>query len=445
MTARIPQSGFTFTKLGLALLVPALFFEADAYSVSLPFGRVRLYHTLIILLFGALVWSLATGKKKWRKTPLDWPLLVYVGLNWATIAVAPNSAIAFKIAGLITLLALLYWTITNNIVTRADFMSHAKLLLWSTMGIALFGLFQVFAVWFASRFDINLWNGVVIHSDILPYGRPYGTFVEPDWFGTIIAAAFAGLLVLSFSKAFKRVQVELLLGSLVLLIATILSGVRGGWLAVAIAVPVALIVNRLKLKLLDTQLILDVAVVIAIVLGIGLAFTPTIREALVDRVATLGSSDTLDVEPRFLIMQDGWEIFTEHPWIGRGPGAYTTLGDIPFVSDHTAAIYGIENFQTNAVLTILIDTGLIGLAVVAFLFYRSVTSLWKALKTQKIEQAEQKNQAILFALGTAALALLLGYQVSTGMWLGLTWYLGSLIIAGSLVTFSTAKTSVNKA
>ncbi len=159
-------------QLGLTLLVPSLFFEADAYSVTLPFGRVRLYHILIAILFARLVFDLLTGKRKWRKTPLDIPLVVYLAINWLAVYVAPDLQIAGKIAGLITLLALLYWTITNYIQTREQFTQIAKLFLWSTVAIALFGLFQVFAVWFAGRFDITLRNGEIINSDILPYGRP---------------------------------------------------------------------------------------------------------------------------------------------------------------------------------------------------------------------------------------------------------------------------------
>jgi O-antigen ligase len=415
---------------GLALLPLSLFFEADQFSLTLPFGRVRLYHVLIVLLFARTLFDLAIGRIHWRKSPLDWPLAIYVALNWATVLLAPNTSIALKIAGLITLLALLYWTITNTIRTKADFVRYTRLLLLSTLAIALFGLFQVFAVWFASKFDITLWSGVIIHSDVIPYGRPYGTFVEPDWFGTIMAAALVGVFLLSVSKVFKHRQVELLGAATVLFVATVLSSVRGGWLSVLVVLPVMLFLNRKRLKLLDSNVISNLTIAVLLLAAAVLIFTPDIRHALAERVMTLINPGTLEVEPRFLIMQDGWELFLKHPLLGRGPGAYTTLGTIPFVTGLTAAVHGIENFQTNAILTVLIDTGLVGLLVVCWMLVRTLKTTWKALVQPQIDP---QIRAILFALAGAGLALMVGYQVSTGIWLGLTWYLLSLIIVGSLI------------
>ncbi|MFO0704358.1 MAG: O-antigen ligase family protein [Candidatus Andersenbacteria bacterium] len=424
-------------RLGLALLPFALFFEADQFSLTLPFGRVRLYHLLIVLLALRVLLDLARGKIQWRSTPLDLPLALYVLVNWAAVWVAPVQGIALKIAGLITLLAFLYWSITQLIRTKKDFLHYTRLLLSATVAIALYGLFQVFAVWFASRFEVTLWSGVVIHSDVIPYGRPYGTFVEPDWFGTIMAAALVGVGLLSFAKAFKNRQVELLGISGILLVATVLSAVRGGWLAAIVAVPVLLVFNHKKLKLLDASTLPALLVTVAVVSVAVLAVTPAVRHALTDRVATLTTPSTLEVEPRFLIMQDGWQLFRKHPAIGRGPGAYTTLGTLPFVRPMTAAIYGIENFQTNAFLTVLIDTGLIGLVLALLLLWRLIKTLWQALT--KTLTSDPQVRAVLFCLAGAGLTLLLGYQVSTGMWLGLTWYLVSLIIVGSLIEHSSTK------
>ncbi|MDP2587180.1 MAG: O-antigen ligase family protein [bacterium] len=424
---------------GLALLVPALFFEADIYSLTLPFGRLRFYHVLVVALFVRVLIDLLRGARAWRKTPLDLPLLLYLILNWATVALAPDPSIAIKIAALISLLALLYWTVTQLVTTSKHFLLQAELLLLASLGVALFGLFQIFAVWLASHIDLTLWSGPIIHGDVLPYGRPYGTFVEPDWFGTTMAAAFVATTLLSFTKAFKTKQVELTLVSLVLLIATVLSGVRGGWLAVLISLPVMLLIHRYRLKLLDTKLLGSLAVLVGIVATLTLAFTPSVREALIDRTTTLVSADTLYDEPRFLIMQDGWELFLEAPWLGRGPGAYTTLGTIPYVTQLSALLYGIENFQTNAILTVLIDTGLIGLLVVVMLGVRFVKTTWRGLRQPPKSSKEAEIQAVLFCLAGAALTLLLAYQVSTGVWLGLTWYLGSLIISGSLLRSSIKK------
>ncbi|MFH0830900.1 MAG: O-antigen ligase family protein [Parcubacteria group bacterium] len=420
-------------NIGLALLVPALFFEADQFSLMLPFGRVRLYHVLVFLLFVRVVFDVATGRSQWRKTVLDWPIAAYLLLNISLIAVAPDVRVASRMAGLLVLLGLLYWTVTNLVRTRQQYLAQLRLLIVSTVGIALFGLFQVAAVWLASRYDIKLWSGPIIHSDVIPYGRPYATFVEPDWYGTIMAAALVALALASFAKAFAQRQVELLGATLIVLIATLLSAVRGAWLAVGISVPLLLWLNRRYIKVLNGRILRNVTIVTLALAALVLLVTPTMRTALLERAGSLTTSATLQEEPRFLIMQDGWQIFSEHPWLGRGPAAYTSLGTLPFVTPMYANIVGLENFQTNALLTILIDTGLVGLALMIWLALRFSRTVWKAVKTRASDLKGEQIRTATIALAGAVLVLALAYQASSGIWLGLTWYLISLTIAGSMI------------
>src|SRR3990167_172186 len=63
------------------LLVPLLFLEHDVFSLELPFGRLRAYHLLIALLAARLVFDFLKGTLKWRRTALDLPFLIFLGIN----------------------------------------------------------------------------------------------------------------------------------------------------------------------------------------------------------------------------------------------------------------------------------------------------------------------------------------------------------------------------
>jgi O-antigen ligase len=422
---------FTFPKIGLALLVPALFLEADSFSIQLPFGRFRIYHFIILVLFTRALWEVISKKASFRKTALDIPIVVYLAINAATIYLAPDKLIAIKITGLLVFLALLYWTVAHFIRTREAFFNQLKLLGTSTVVVALFGLFQVFAVWLMQNHDIFLWSGQVIHSDVIPFGRPYATFVEPDWYGTYMLAALVVTALLALNRAHRAHQVEYILLSVLFAVSLVLSAVRGAWLAALLIVPITYLIDRRLKTGLQWSFVRPVLLAIAGLLLLLFLVAPEIPHALYDRVATLFDPRLFAKEPRFLVMQDGWNIFLSSPWFGYGPGAYTTLGTLPFVKPMLALIHGIQNFQTNALITVLVDTGITGLIAGSWLVVRLVKSIQKGLKNSLNDPI---LRTVLFALSMALFSLGIAYQASTGLWLGLTWYLVSLIISGSLLS-----------
>jgi O-antigen ligase len=422
---------FMFPKIGLALLVPALFLEADSFSIQLPIGRFRIYHFILLVLFARLVWDVLSKKVAFRKTALDWPIVIYLAVNAGTIAVAPDKMIAAKITGLLVLLALLYWTVVHFIRTREAFFNQLKLLAASTVIVALYGLFQVFAVWLMQNHDIFIWGGQIIHSDVIPFGRPYATFVEPDWYGTYMLAAFVVTAILALNRHHRAHQVEYFMMALLFGVALMLSAVRGAWLAGLLIIPITYWFDRRGKNGMQWSFVRPVLLGIAGLILILFLVAPEVPHALYDRITTLLDPQLFAKEPRFLVMQDGWNIFLSSPWFGYGPGAYTTLGTLPFVKPMLALIHGIQNFQTNAIITILVDTGITGLIAASWLLVRLVKSIRKGLKNAVQDPI---LRTVLFGLSMALLSLGIAYQASTGLWLGLTWYLVSLIISGSLLS-----------
>jgi hypothetical protein len=414
--------------VGLTLLIPSLFLEADIFSLDLSFGRFRLYHVLVALLFVRLMWDIARGKMSWRKTLLDWPLVAYLAINVATIALAPDKLIAVKISGLLVLLSMLYWVIIHYVKTQHDFLRMTKLFIGSSAVVALIGLYQVAAVWLEQRFDIGLWHGAVIHSDIIPFGRPYATFVEPDWLGAYMMAALVVTGTLLLSRAFAKRHLELLGLSGLFGVVTVLAAVRASWLGFVVAAVGLVWLNRRYYRQLNLRIVVPALVSIVVVVALAAIFFPDTTSAVANRLLTLTKFSTITNEPRFLIMQDGINVWLTSWLVGHGPGAYTILGTVPFVSPMQALILGLAPFQTNAILTTLIDTGVLGLVSAFWLLSRFGRTVARGL----FLQTDRRISAVLLALSAALMGLAVTYQVTTGLWLGLTWFLAALVVAGSL-------------
>lgn len=439
LAAGIAVLVFAYPKVGLSLLVPALFLEADVFDFDLPFGRFRVYHFLIAILFGRILWDIWQQKTKWRKTILDWPLVAYLSVNAVAIYFAPDKLLAFKIFGLLVSLTMLYWVITNSVTTRVAFHRMVRTLLNSAVIVALIGLAQVGLEWLNQHFDWNIWHGPVQHSDILPYGRPYGTFVEPDWFGAfmMVTLLIAGALFLS--RTYRTRQLKTLLLTILFSVVTVLAAVRGAWLGLVVGVIALFIIDRVGRRDLKWNIALPAVVIVGLAGIIAAMVVPEMLGSLMDRATSLVQWSSIVSDPRFITMQSGWDLWLQSPWIGFGPGAFKVLGVVPFQGELQALILGFEAFQTNAFLTVLIDTGIIGLGAALFVGWRFIKAVSRGLRA-----ATAIEYPVLLGLVAASIGLFVSYQVTAGLWLGLPWFLLGLVVAGAALFKESdkAKTSV---
>ncbi len=423
---------FLKPEIGFGLLVPALFLEADALSLDLPLGRVRFYHILIVILFAKTLFDLARAKITWKKTVLDWPIVIYLGINAVAIYFAPDKIIALKIMGVLVLMAMLYWSIIQYVVSLKQFKKLTNWLVGSAIVVGLVGLFQVATEWLSQTFGIHLWNGQVVHSDVIPFGRPFGTFVEPDWFGTFIMVAFVIAGTLFLAKVYRNSQLKWLIVSTFLGAMTLLSAVRGAWLGLVAASISLIYFNKKYLKALNLKILVPTIGTLGVLSILALLFIPDLATAISDRFLTLSTLSTVAGEPRFITMKSGWEIWLSAPWIGYGPGAFKTLGVIPFVTPLQGQVMNLEAFQTNAILTVLVDTGLAGLAAVVWGAYRFVRRTTGVLK-RATKKTNQEAYTLVLALFAAVIGLAVAFQVTAGLWLGLSWFLVALTVAGTYV------------
>ena len=136
----------------------------------------------------------------------------------------------------------------------------------------------------------------------------------------------------------------------------------------------------------------------------GLA--PLLERALLTRTL----SARLEV---YLLALNDWQ---QHPWLGHGANA--------FVQNYRDAMAITEiTWVSNLFLMALYDTGLVGLIVLASWF---VALAWAVVRRRRGARS-QLSASLLDALIASSLALLVAYQFTSALWLGVTWvYLGLL-------------------
>ncbi|MBI4127670.1 MAG: O-antigen ligase family protein [Parcubacteria group bacterium] len=406
--------------LALTVLTLTLLLEHNSYLLPISSLRVRIHQVLLLILMAVLLIQKRGLRIDTHLKPFVLGVLGYLGINALSILVSPARGTSITIFILLLLLALLTWVLVAIIRTERDLQLIWNALLFVGAIEVFVGLWQVVGAYLITQ-GTFLFHGEVFHSDIIPYGRPYGTFVEPDWFGAF-TMLYLFLLVPSFIFArnwFARIAIA---GMAVLtLIANFLSAVRASWIGLAVAVPflLVLLARRLRFNL--------IAVIMAGLLGLLGTFgflslvSPSLGHAVVSRVTTLFDERTVSDSPRLITSQDAWENFLTRPIFGNGVGSYKVLGVVPFVSVWEAG----EAFIPSLPVTILHDTGIVGFIIFVITAILFIQYLARAFR----RTTDARSFVILASLASGLLALFFSYIFTTGFWIAFTWFVVGLTIA----------------
>ena len=128
-----------------------------------------------------------------------------------------------------------------------------------------------------------------------------------------------------------------------------------------------------------------------------------------------------------------FQSFLKNPILGNGPGSL-------IVKEETEEYYeAIESghryliglgYEPNLIISILNDTGIIGLLFFLLLFLSYVK-----FNLRSIPRLETRFQIINFALFGGILGLFISYLFTHGLWMPFTWVFLALNIAGIKLAF----------
>jgi O-antigen ligase len=432
-----------------ALLVAAAFFEGGGYSFHFLGMRVRSVQLLEVASLGLLgvLWLL--GKWRWRRSPLDPWLLAYLGISAAAILNSGWRARSLKIFLLLVTLVLLYWLVFQLLRGAAAVTLAFRTFMVAGTAQVLFGLYQVLA---GAMNHYRGWRLPVghlgtVHRQFLDsvWGRPYGTQVEPDYYGAICMAMALFFIVLLFSGQGKG-RKWLLGGALLALLGLYLSFVRMSWLGFLFVLPLLVLFRKRFAfsRLAWVPLLLIIAGAAGFHLLSVHAIHPIQRivqarfsmepsppgaAAGGDAAGQIDGGSLLNSQNvRLQLIGISLQSWKAHPILGNGPGsfAYVYWRSRAGEAEARRLIRGKAAPFTNPslVFAVLGDTGILGLIVFLLLAAKLLLMSLKRLSAPPVPLTPWS-----FALFASLAALFFSYLLSNGMWLPLTWVLLGVHVA----------------
>ncbi len=283
---------------------------------------------------------------------------------------------ALSVVGLLSVLAIYYfsslnrevtWQYLNYVIYGACLMiiiaqnglskERLTLALWGGGLVqALFAISQ----FFTQNIFANKWLGMANHNPgelgtaVIEFGdqrwlRAYGVFGWPNALGIYLAAIFLFGIILILSSKSKRDQLYILLGQIIILVGLFFSFARGAWLALAIS-GLVIIWKNYKNIFLWQQLAIYGLVAIILVF--------TFKPLLFSRFNLQNRLEQRSISEREQQWQDFKVVFSNHQFLGVGPGAYT-------YGLYQQQLYHGYDFQPvhNIYLLFLGEWGLLGAAI----------------------------------------------------------------------------------
>jgi len=427
------------------LLVAAVFFEGAVFSFYVMGMRVRSVQVLEIVCFCLLGVLWLRGKWRWQRSPLDPWLLAFLAINLAAITNSSWRARSLKIFLLLVSLVLLFWLVYQLLRTaREIWFAFCVFLAAGTLQV-LFGLYQVLAgaLNHYRGWRLPIGHMGLVHREYINsvWGRPYGTQVEPDFYGAICMIFALVFIILAFSKngtACKWFRV----GALCSWLGLYFSFVRASW---SVFLILLLILPFFSKKLPFFRFTWKPAVLIVVsVVGIHLLainLIPSFKDIHQFRFATSAplsaggsnrgpglNSQLNSRNVRLFAMRISLRTWSEHPLIGHGPGSFAYVFWRYVYGDAIARKRIAEGYlpwtHPSIFFSILGDTGLLGVFI-----FLALAAKFIFLCRAKLAGPSSPLAAPAFALAIGLVALFLTYLLTNGLWLPMTWVFLALAVA----------------
>jgi putative inorganic carbon (HCO3(-)) transporter len=341
--------GTLLTWVGVALAGVYLVFFGGA-SNFLPSPQARIL-TQLVVLGASLSWLIAAARARVVvASPLLLPGAAYVVVFVCSTILSQRPAASREALALL-LLAVPGYLVVRSIAWHGVLSRRVQwLFVMATAALVVAYLGQVLVAW------IGWWQAL---GPSLPPLRPgdlsltLGTANAVAAYLELMAAPAAWM---AWRRWHRRWPAVLLAASA--LLALVITGSRGGWMGAAAGLGVLAVLRIRDIEAMRVRRVLAanrVAVVIAAaaVILLGAIAAPAL-------FVRLDAGDAGRVE----LWRAAWAIFTGHPVLGAGPGAWQGLRPLSSISDpNTAVLYTCH----DSVLQILAETGVLGLVAVTWL------------------------------------------------------------------------------
>ncbi len=354
---------------------------------------------LILILFGLwILKSLAKKRLKISSNPATYLVLVILALSILSLSQGVSLERSLRKVLVFASCFPVYFLVTGIFsaeakprVSRglASVNRAVKVLVLSSLGLAIIGLIQFFSQFFLgikpvyqfwARFIAPIFLGKTFTAAILAnpswlvnvggktFLRATSLFPDPHIFsfflGLVIPLAFGFLFCCKKHKG-------LLIVSLCLLLATqLLTFSRGGYLGLFVALPLVILLLwgtfTLKTKVFGVVFIL-----------VSLVMVLTLGAPITGRIGSIFNFKEPSNFGRLLIWRQALDIFRDHPLLGVGIGGYSEFVD-------PTASYRAPIYAHNTYLDIAVEMGIFALIAWLGIFLVALKGLWRTLKKKEL-------------------------------------------------------------
>jgi len=379
-----------FAALPLIIAASAL----DRFGPHWGDANVRLDLLAVLLVAAALANRVAvrTAAPGVLQSRLLLPLVAYAGANvFSTLLFAEERVRGLKLDVEIVVAGLTYVLVGALLRTKRD-LERAVTALWVvTAGEAAIGLLLALAY---------LGHATSYGVDNIATGLPavYGTMWEPNVFGSFLLGNFFVLLA-DYIGHERRGRYTLAL--VIILFGIAASLTRTVWLALALGSALFFLRSRKGRGPSSGATFLVFGAVMLALVGLVLGSATPLGARLLDIVNLHSSSAAGRIE----WFKEAVSEWTHNPLFGLGTGSWN-FGATPGAA---------HPWLPSLFLLTLHDTGLVGLAALAWLLWRFFAAT--------IPATRGSNDLALLTLGSivACLCLLLAFQTTTGFWFAYIW------------------------
>ncbi len=268
-------------------------------SMAIQVGPVSLKATYVLIALGfcGLLYRIATTKgMRWVRTPLDMPLLIFLGISLLSVGISTDPAWSLRETVQTAVYIVYFFLMTNVLTTEESVRRAANTIILATVSVAVIGMSGA------------LGHGVT-HTG--GFQRMLAGFTDPNLSANYLLAGFPLAFALALGK-YKDFSTKLLYSAATVLLGVglVLTYSRAGW---AIGIVALLLVSFLAKTAFK-----GIAILIAVVVVLGLLGAPSLQERVV-QTASLSESSNLS---HFYLWKSAWTVITSHPILGVGAGAF---------------------------------------------------------------------------------------------------------------------------
>jgi hypothetical protein len=401
--------GALFVLIGLSAM-PRFFVEVFGW-------KARPEHFAVVIVSMAVCVWLLRHKGKMRVEKVDYWVLAYVAINYA------SSAFASPVPS-----ATLRWALMNNLAVLPYFLIRLLVRDRETLGRAFrlmlgVGIAELFygILCYASHHAFGTTTGMGIGQYLVDVAAPYGSLYEPNLFGAY--AGFYAVLFLALYVFGEQHRLGSLICFIVASLATALSLSRAALVALVMAscwvfwkARHSNTAHRNKLPILIPLAALTLVIAVTVVGGVmQKRFSSLYSQGLEEETAVT----------RYVVIFESLKDFPNHPLLGNGTASLQLSFEW---AKYIPEWEGERAWVANVVVRILHDTGLLGLT--AFLGF--LISLW--VRIRRTLRGWNSQVPLLIGLSAGALLYVISFQSTDGTILAFCWvHLGFLASAAILL------------